>query len=162
MESPPHPTSLPHVASTHTHIHTSRRLFSMDSSELLGRSRPPHSAKGPTFSPHHIHPVGGGGKGQEALSHLPHPPLICSYLLSVDTYRDIESVCCLHCLIFVFHNYAGPCGDLFEISLQDLEDGEVIAHCPSCTLILMVIYDQVCSHLLLIVIDPQNKRTFPQ
>jgi diphthamide biosynthesis protein 3 len=37
--------------------------------------------------------------------------------------------------------YQCPCGDLFQISRDDLSSGEVIAHCPSCTLVVKVIYD---------------------
>ncbi|KAJ3329585.1 Diphthamide biosynthesis protein 3 [Gonapodya sp. JEL0774] len=34
-----------------------------------------------------------------------------------------------------------PCGDKFQISEDDLFDGEEIARCPSCSLIIRVIYD---------------------
>jgi diphthamide biosynthesis protein 3 len=34
-----------------------------------------------------------------------------------------------------------PCGDRFEISLEELEAGEEIATCPSCSLIVKVIYN---------------------
>lgn len=37
--------------------------------------------------------------------------------------------------------YPCPCGDLFQISLQDLMDGDEVARCPSCSLLLRVIYD---------------------
>ncbi|CAM9683805.1 unnamed protein product [Chrysoparadoxa australica] len=37
--------------------------------------------------------------------------------------------------------YDCPCGDRFEIGLEDLRDGEDIADCPSCTLKIKVIYD---------------------
>ncbi|KAK8864534.1 hypothetical protein IAR55_001784 [Kwoniella newhampshirensis] len=40
----------------------------------------------------------------------------------------------------VFH-YPCPCGDRFEISKGQLRDGEEIAICPSCSLIVRVIYD---------------------
>ncbi|KAG5186508.1 diphthamide biosynthesis protein 3 [Tribonema minus] len=39
------------------------------------------------------------------------------------------------------YTYSCPCGDLFEISLEDLLDGEDIAPCPSCTLRIRVLYD---------------------
>ena len=39
--------------------------------------------------------------------------------------------------------YPCPCGDQFEISLEDLEAGEEVATCPSCSLVLKVIYDPV-------------------
>lgn len=34
-----------------------------------------------------------------------------------------------------------PCGDLFQITLAELEIGEDIATCPSCSLVIKVIYD---------------------
>lgn len=37
--------------------------------------------------------------------------------------------------------YSCPCGDKFEISKEELANGEDIAHCPSCSLILKVIYN---------------------
>ncbi|RSH86883.1 Diphthamide biosynthesis protein 3 [Apiotrichum porosum] len=40
----------------------------------------------------------------------------------------------------VFH-YPCPCGDRFEISKSQLRDGEEVATCPSCSLIVRVIYD---------------------
>ncbi|WVW84078.1 hypothetical protein I302_106107 [Kwoniella bestiolae CBS 10118] len=40
----------------------------------------------------------------------------------------------------IFH-YPCPCGDRFEISKGQLRDGEEIAICPSCSLIVRVIYD---------------------
>ncbi|KAJ9101221.1 hypothetical protein QFC21_003440 [Naganishia friedmannii] len=40
----------------------------------------------------------------------------------------------------VFH-YPCPCGDRFEISKSQMRDGEDIATCPSCSLIVRVIYE---------------------
>lgn len=45
----------------------------------------------------------------------------------------------------VYH-YPCPCGDRFEISKAQLRDGEEIATCPSCSLIVRVIYDYVRAH----------------
>lgn len=39
------------------------------------------------------------------------------------------------------YTYPCPCGDKFVISRGELCDGEDIARCPSCTLIIRVIYD---------------------
>lgn len=39
------------------------------------------------------------------------------------------------------YTYACPCGDVFQITPTDLRAGEDIAHCPSCTLLVRVIYD---------------------
>lgn len=39
------------------------------------------------------------------------------------------------------YTYQCPCGDLFQITKDELRNGEEIAHCPSCTLVVRVIYD---------------------
>ncbi|KAG1728474.1 hypothetical protein EDD22DRAFT_789066, partial [Suillus occidentalis] len=36
-----------------------------------------------------------------------------------------------------------PCGDRFEISRKQLSDREDIATCPSCSLIIRVVYDSL-------------------
>ncbi|XP_064412855.1 DPH3 homolog [Latimeria chalumnae] len=38
--------------------------------------------------------------------------------------------------------YPCPCGDRFAVSREDLENGEDVATCPSCSLIVRVIYDK--------------------
>jgi diphthamide biosynthesis protein 3 len=40
----------------------------------------------------------------------------------------------------LFH-YPCPCGDRFEIAVDDLRDGQDIAVCPSCSLMIRVIFD---------------------
>lgn len=42
----------------------------------------------------------------------------------------------------VYH-YPCPCGDRFEISRKQLKNYEDIATCPSCSLIIRVVYDPV-------------------
>lgn len=37
--------------------------------------------------------------------------------------------------------YPCPCGDLFIITVEELLENEEIARCPSCTLIILVVYD---------------------
>lgn len=39
------------------------------------------------------------------------------------------------------YTYQCPCGDLFQITRDELVKGEDIARCPSCTLVIQVIYD---------------------
>ena len=34
-----------------------------------------------------------------------------------------------------------PCGDLFQITLEELASGEEVARCPSCSLFVRVIYN---------------------
>jgi hypothetical protein len=38
--------------------------------------------------------------------------------------------------------YPCPCGDKFRITLEDLQEGEEIACCPSCSLTIRVICDE--------------------
>mmetsp|Transcript_35814 Transcript_35814/g.78444 ORF Transcript_35814/g.78444 Transcript_35814/m.78444 type:complete len:121 (-) Transcript_35814:1861-2223(-) len=40
------------------------------------------------------------------------------------------------------YSYPCPCGDKFSITLEELWDGEDIATCPSCTLRIMIIYEE--------------------
>ncbi|KAG0638741.1 hypothetical protein HOY80DRAFT_1009963 [Tuber brumale] len=39
------------------------------------------------------------------------------------------------------YTYPCPCGDRFEILLDDLRDGEEVAVCPSCSLMIRVIFE---------------------
>ncbi|KFD50026.1 hypothetical protein M514_09119 [Trichuris suis] len=39
------------------------------------------------------------------------------------------------------YRYPCPCGDKFEITKFELESGKDVAECPSCSLIVRVIYD---------------------
>ncbi|KAJ4845109.1 hypothetical protein Tsubulata_030339 [Turnera subulata] len=39
------------------------------------------------------------------------------------------------------YTYPCPCGDLFQITKDDLRLGEEIARCPSCSLYITVIYN---------------------
>lgn len=41
------------------------------------------------------------------------------------------------------YHYPCPCGDRFEITLADLRKGEDIAACPSCSLMIKVIFEMV-------------------
>lgn len=41
------------------------------------------------------------------------------------------------------YTYPCPCGDKFEILIDDLRDGEEIAVCPSCSLMIRVIFEVV-------------------
>lgn len=41
------------------------------------------------------------------------------------------------------YHYPCPCGDRFQIALDDLRDEQDIAVCPSCSLMIRVIFDLV-------------------
>lgn len=43
----------------------------------------------------------------------------------------------------LLYTYPCPCGDQFQICLSDMRDGEEVAVCPSCSLTIKVIFDQV-------------------
>jgi diphthamide biosynthesis protein 3 len=47
------------------------------------------------------------------------------------------------------YHYPCPCGDRFEIGIADLRDGEEIAVCPSCSLMIKVIFEVVSKDLAL-------------
>jgi diphthamide biosynthesis protein 3 len=42
------------------------------------------------------------------------------------------------------YQFPCPCGDKFQITLEDLLDEQDIAVCPSCSLMIRVIFDLVC------------------
>lgn len=48
------------------------------------------------------------------------------------------------------YHYPCPCGDRFQIGLLDLRNEEDIAVCPSCSLMIRVIFDLVCVFLCLL------------
>ncbi|KAK9480885.1 hypothetical protein V1514DRAFT_345958 [Lipomyces japonicus] len=37
--------------------------------------------------------------------------------------------------------YPCPCGDKFQITIMDLQDGQDVAVCPSCSLMIQVIFE---------------------
>lgn len=39
-------------------------------------------------------------------------------------------------------SYPCPCGDKFQVFIDDLFDGEEVAVCPSCSLMIQVIFDK--------------------
>jgi diphthamide biosynthesis protein 3 len=43
------------------------------------------------------------------------------------------------------YHYPCPCGDRFEISLSEMLEGEDVAVCPSCSLMIKVIFEVVSS-----------------
>jgi len=53
------------------------------------------------------------------------------------TWDDVKKV----------YHYPCPCGDRFEISKAQLANYEDIATCPSCSLIIRVIYDPVSPNI---------------
>jgi len=59
----------------------------------------------------------------------------------LDIYDEIEIEDMTFDKKLQLYHYPCPCGDRFEIVLVDLRDGEDIAVCPSCSLMIRVIFD---------------------
>jgi len=59
-----------------------------------------------------------------------------------DIYDEIEIEDMTFDSTLQIYHYPCPCGDRFEISIGDLRDGEEIAVCPSCSLMIRVVFDQ--------------------
>lgn len=38
--------------------------------------------------------------------------------------------------------YPCPCGDKFQITLEEIKNGQDIAKCPSCSLTIRIVYDE--------------------
>jgi diphthamide biosynthesis protein 3 len=56
-------------------------------------------------------------------------------------YDEIEIEDMTYDTTLSLYHYPCPCGDRFEITLSDLRDGEDVAICPSCSLMIKVIFD---------------------
>ena len=67
------------------------------------------------------------------------PPLCCS--APQTQYDEVEIEDMVWNEELCAFTYECPCGDLFQITREELSDGEEIAYCPSCTLFIKVIYD---------------------
>ena len=64
--------------------------------------------------------------------------------IRMSMYDEIEIEDMTYDQSLQIYHYPCPCGDRFEISLSDLKDGEDVAICPSCSLMIKVIFDLVC------------------
>ena len=58
-------------------------------------------------------------------------------------YDEIEIEDMTYDKILEMYHYPCPCGDRFEIGIADLRDGEDVAVCPSCSLMIKVIFEVV-------------------
>ncbi|EEP80295.1 diphthamide biosynthesis protein 3 [Uncinocarpus reesii 1704] len=59
----------------------------------------------------------------------------------VSIYDEIEIEDMTFDPVLQIYHYPCPCGDRFEIGIADLRDSEEIAICPSCSLMIRVIFD---------------------
>lgn len=58
-----------------------------------------------------------------------------------DIYDEIEIEDMTYDSTLQIYHYPCPCGDRFEIAIADLRDGQDVAVCPSCSLMIKVIFD---------------------
>lgn len=58
-------------------------------------------------------------------------------------YDEIEIEDMTYDAATTLYRYPCPCGDEFQIALADLQAGEEVAVCPSCSLQIKVIFDLV-------------------
>lgn len=61
---------------------------------------------------------------------------------SMSIYEEVEIEDMVFDADSLTYFYPCPCGDRFRISLYELWEGEDIAKCPSCTLRIMVIFEE--------------------
>ena len=61
----------------------------------------------------------------------------------LNLYDEIEIEDCFYDETLQIYHHPCPCGDRFEISIADMRDGEDIARCPSCSLMIRIIFDSV-------------------
>jgi diphthamide biosynthesis protein 3 len=61
----------------------------------------------------------------------------------LNLYDEIEIEDCFYDSTLQIYHHPCPCGDRFEISIADMRDGEDIARCPSCSLMIRIIFDAV-------------------
>ncbi|KAI2617279.1 zf-CSL-domain-containing protein [Hypomontagnella submonticulosa] len=60
----------------------------------------------------------------------------------IAVYDEVEIEDMIYDETLQIYHYPCPCGDRFEIALMDLQDEATdIAVCPSCSLMIRVIYD---------------------
>lgn len=61
----------------------------------------------------------------------------------ISVYDEVEIEDMTYDETLQIYHYPCPCGDRFEIALADLRDEEDIAVCPSCSLMIRVIFEVV-------------------
>jgi diphthamide biosynthesis protein 3 len=65
----------------------------------------------------------------------------------LNLYDEIEIEDCFYDETLQIYHHPCPCGDRFEMSISDMRDGEDIARCPSCSLMIRIIFDPVCAQI---------------
>merc|ERR1712224_696646 len=93
--------------------------------------------------------MGHGGKGKASMSDdHEHDSVYEEVELEDMDYDEVEEVYTYYC----------PCGDEFQLYKEDMEDGEDIATCPSCSLIIRVITTRPSLRNNLLMSQPKRRR----
>lgn len=61
--------------------------------------------------------------------------------MAENIYDEIEIEDMTYDPTLEIYHYPCPCGDRFQIAIADLRDGEEIAVCPSCSLMIRVVFE---------------------
>lgn len=61
--------------------------------------------------------------------------------MAENIYDEIEIEDMTYDPVLELYHYPCPCGDRFQIAIADLRDNEDIAVCPSCSLMIRVIFE---------------------
>jgi diphthamide biosynthesis protein 3 len=67
--------------------------------------------------------------------------------MAENIYDEIEIEDMTYDSTLEIYHYPCPCGDRFEIGIAELRDGEQIAVCPSCSLMIRVVFEVVSRHI---------------
>lgn len=70
--------------------------------------------------------------------------------MAENIYDEIEIEDMTYDSVLQIYHYPCPCGDRFEIGIADLRDGEDIGVCPSCSLMIRVIFEVVSRSCFLV------------
>jgi diphthamide biosynthesis protein 3 len=97
----------------------------------------PEVCCGQKFPPRHFLTVG------DRLIHSFHAHQLDMADEELNLYDEIEIEDCFYDETLQIYHHPCPCGDRFEISIYDMRDGEDIARCPSCSLMIRIIFDAV-------------------
>ncbi|KAH0544791.1 Diphthamide biosynthesis protein 3 [Glutinoglossum americanum] len=61
--------------------------------------------------------------------------------MAVAFYDEIEIEDMAYDAVLQLYHFPCPCGDRFEIAIADLRGGEDVAVCPSCSLMIRVVFE---------------------
>ena len=77
--------------------------------------------------------------------------------MAENIYDEIEIEDMTYDSALEIYHYPCPCGDRFEISIADLRDNEDIAVCPSCSLMIRVIFEVVSALFDISALEPVRR-----